>query len=70
MLTYPYTEGQQVTYHGSVTELHGQTFRAWLCPCRSRAHAVEDPRFVLAHLDTGRPAAWHVRPASLTAHTD
>lgn len=66
MLTYPYAEGQTVTYHGSATELHGQTFRAWICPCR-RAHPVEQPRFALVEPDTGRTVAWHVRPTSLTA---
>lgn len=66
MLTYPYTEGQLVTYHGSVTERHGRTYRVWLCPCR-RAHPVEQPRFALTDPDTGQTMAWHVRPASLTA---
>lgn len=66
MLTYPYTEGQTVTYHGSHTEMHGKSFHAWVCPCR-RAHAVDQPRFMLSDTDTRRPVAWHVRPASLTA---
>jgi hypothetical protein len=66
MLSYPYTEGQQVTYHGSRVDAHGRTYRVWLCRCR-RAHAVEQPRFMLADPDTNRTVAWHVRPASLTA---
>jgi hypothetical protein len=65
MLTYPYTEGQTVTYHGSITERHGRTYQAWACRCR-HAHPVEDPRFMLTDPDTGRAAAWHVRPTSLT----
>jgi hypothetical protein len=65
VLAYPYTEGQTVTYHGSVTDRRGRTYRAWLCSCR-RAHAVEQPRFKLTDPDTGRTAAWHVRPTSLT----
>jgi hypothetical protein len=66
MLTYPYTEGQPVTYHGSVTTAHGRTYHAWICRCR-HAHPVEDPRFMLTDPNTGRAEAWHVRPASLTA---
>ena len=65
MLTYHYTEGQTVTYHGSITERHGRTYRAWICPCR-RAHAVDQPRFMLTDPDTGHAKAWHVRPASLS----
>lgn len=65
MLTYPYAEGQTVTYHGSVLERHGRTYKEWLCRCR-RAHAVEQPRFMLADPDTNQAVAWHVRPGSLT----
>jgi hypothetical protein len=65
MLTYPYTEGQTVTYHGSITERHGHTYQAWLCHCR-HAHPVEDPRFMLSNPDTNQAVAWHVRPTSLT----
>jgi hypothetical protein len=65
VLAYPYTEGQTVTYHGSHTDKHGHTYRAWICRCR-RAHAVEQPRFMLSDPDTNKAVAWHVRPASLS----
>lgn len=65
MLSYPYTEGQTVTYQGAVAELHDRTFKAWTCPCR-RAHPVEDPRFALTLPGSRKVVAWHVRPASLT----
>lgn len=64
MLTYPYREGQSVTYHGRHAALRNRTWRVWLCRCR-HAHPVEDPRLMLEDPDAGRVLAWHVRPAHL-----
>ncbi|MFE4329655.1 hypothetical protein ACFRQM_09385 [Streptomyces sp. NPDC056831] len=74
--------GALVTYHGSLTDLHGQQFKvipcAWHCdrdtddvdgapdPCRLNA---DTPRFGLYAPATGQPAAEHVRAASITPAT-
>lgn len=72
--------GALVTYHGSLTDLHGQQFKvipcAWHCdrdtdyfapdPCRLDA---AEPRFGLYDPATGQPAAEHVRAASITPAT-
>ncbi|MET8826084.1 hypothetical protein ABZX40_13510 [Streptomyces sp. NPDC004610] len=64
MLTYPHTDGQHVTYHGTITSLHGGTYRAWICRCR-RAHAVDQPRFTLTRPGSPKIVANCVRPTSL-----
>jgi hypothetical protein len=63
VLQYPYLDGQPVTYHGTVVELHGRPLLASLCPCRG-GHPVEAPRFILRD-PAGREVARHVNPHNL-----
>lgn len=74
--------GALVTYHGSLTDLHGRQLKvipcAWHCdrdndgfdgipdPCRLDA---TEPRFGLYDPTTGQPSAEHVRATSVTPVT-
>lgn len=65
MTYHPRTEGELVIYGGSLTDHHG-TYQAWTCPCR-RAHAAENPRWLLTDPDGGHDQLWHVKPSSINA---
>jgi hypothetical protein len=50
-----YTDGQQVNYHGSLTEMHGPAYYWGLCTCRNdscwRVELETFTGYLLQHVD-------------------